>query len=1210
MPQSPAHDFLAGGGEMGARMRAMDWSQTPLGPADAWPQSLRSAVSIMLPSRAQIALFWGKDLITLYNDAYKPVLGAKDPQSLGRPVREVWAELWDTGLKDLFHGVLETGTAFWASDRPFLMHRHGYPEETFFDISYDPIRDESGAVAGLFCIVSDTTARVVGERRLALLKDLAARNATARSVREACALAMQTLTGRIPFALAYVDGRLEACTAGAEEALAQAKPEMVREFALETPGAPARLVAGLNPLRPYDEQYRSFLGLVADQIRIAISNAQAYEAERKRAEALAELDRAKTVFFSNVSHEFRTPLTLMLAPLEDVLANEALPEQERRRLLELAHRNGRRMLKLVNTLLDFARIEAGRAQASYERTDLAALTTELASNFRAACEKAGLELRVRCEDPVEGYVDRDMWEKIVLNLLSNAFKYTLQGSIEVGIRTAGDVLELAVRDTGIGIPQESLERVFERFHRVEGARGRSQEGTGIGLALVQELVRLHGGSIAAESASGGGSSFTVRIPAGMAHLPAERVGSVREMPGSALTADAYVAEALGWLPDENAGAAPHTGAGAARVLVADDNADLRDYVRRLLAEHYEVETVADGAQALAAARARRPDVVLSDVMMPQLDGFGLIAELRADPGLHDIPVILLSARAGEEARIEGLNRGADDYLVKPFSARELLVRVGALLQSQELRRRSLEALRESELRFRQLFESMDEGYCVIEVLFDADDHPVDYRFLETNPAFERQTGLADAKGRRMRELRPQHEQHWFDVYGRIAKSGETLRFENQAAALGRWYDVCAFRVGAPELRRVGVVFNDITSRKRSEQALREMDRRKDEFLAMLSHELRNPLGPLRNALDVLQVVGAAGDTAVRARAIMDRQLSHLVRLVDDLLEMARINRGALELRRERVSIEAVMRSAVETAEPLLRAGRHRLQLALPDEALWVDGDPVRLAQLVANLLNNSAKYTPQGGSIELRASADGQDVVVAVRDDGMGIAPEALSRIFEMFTRDARGPGGTDSGGLGIGLALSRQIAELHGGTLEARSEGAGRGSEFVLRLPRAAAPAAAVSEAREPSALLPGMRVLVVDDNRDAAASLAMVLRGLGAETELAHDGAGALAAHARFRPDAVFLDIGMPGMDGYEVARALRASAEARSCALVALTGWGQEADRRRAREAGFDHHLVKPARMDTLRELLAAIGAAQSTLAPVSRTTLAHFETSART
>ena len=695
-----APDFLAGDGEMARRMRAFDWSKTPLGPPERWPQSLRSAVSILLPSTAQIILFWGPEFVVLYNDAYRPVFGGKHPRALGLPGREAWSEIWDSVLHELLEGVRTTGKAFGARDRLFVIERFGYIEETFFDVSYDPVRDESGAVGGVFCIVSETTGRVLSERRLKTLRELGLRTTDeARSAEEASRNAVrvvgeqpldlpwsllylydaETATARLAGASGLPDGsavppivELDAEAKRADETwpfqavLDSGRCEIVTDLARrfetlprgvwpEPPHtavvlpivkaaqtAPAGfLVAGISPRRALDEQYHAFLDLVANQIATAIANARAHEEERRRSQALAELDRAKTAFFSNVSHEFRTPLTLMLGPVEELLAKshtDLSPAAASH--LDVVNRNGLRLLRLVNTLLDFSRIEAGRVRASFQPTDLAAFTAELASVFRAAVERAGLRLLVDCRrlrEPV--FVDRDMWEKVVLNLLSNAFKFTFEGEIEVSLRQTGaSQVELRVRDTGTGIPAAEMARLFERFHRVEKAQGRTHEGSGIGLALVQELVKLHGGMVTAESRIGEGTTFIVTLPLGSAHLPADQIVAERALVSTATGAAPFVEEALRWLPDGDedptSGAAelpigyetltvPAPGVATEldddrpRVLVADDNADMRRYLVRLLAEHYRVKAVADGEAALASVRQEAPDLVLTDVMMPQ-----------------------------------------------------------------------------------------------------------------------------------------------------------------------------------------------------------------------------------------------------------------------------------------------------------------------------------------------------------------------------------------------------------------------------------------------------------------------------------------------------------------------------------------------------------------------------------------------------------------
>jgi len=417
----------------------------------------------------------------------------------------------------------------------------------------------------------------------------------------------------------------------------------------------------------------------------------------------------------------------------------------------------------------------------------------------------------------------------------------------------------------------------------------------------------------------------------------------------------------------------------------------------------------------------------------------------------------------------------------------------------------------------------------------------------------------------------------------ISRSGEVLGGLFFGHGEPARFNDAAERIVAGIAAQAAVAIDNARLHEQSERLirqLREADRRKDEFIATLSHELRNPLAPLRNALHLLRLQGADIDGPLaNVHGLMERQVNHLVRLVDDLLEMSRISRGVFELRSERLALAAVVQGAVDSCMPLLRDAGHTLALDLPPEPLWVQGDPVRLAQIVGNLLNNAARYTPAGGRIQVSARSDEGQAVVSVRDNGQGFEPEAAERMFEMFSR------GPQSNGLGIGLALSRSLATMHGGTLAASSAGPGQGAEFSLRLPIAEAPAEAQG-APAPASPMAALRILVADDNQDAGDTLEMLLTHLGAQVRVVRNGADALAEFQGFDPDVVLLDIGMPGMDGYETARAIRARHAGHPAALVALTGWGQEQDRQRSREAGFDHHLVKPADIEALQALLAQL------------------------
>ncbi|MGC1107389.1 MAG: ATP-binding protein, partial [Candidatus Acidiferrales bacterium] len=608
---SKARQWPVGGGEMGAIMRSTDWSKTPLGPVESWSPALRMMVPFLLANRFPQLLWWGPRFCCLYNDAYVPVLGEKHPWALGRPTEEVWHEIWHV-LRPLIETPFRGGPATWMEDLPVEINRKGFVEETHFTIAYSPVPDETaaGGIGGVLATVHEITARVIGDRRVVTLRDLGARSGEPKTVQEGLTLAAEILARHpkdLPFVLFYLlDDKLQmaqlvSCAgvdpneAGVlrtiELASQDSSPSWPFSAALKTEEiqfvsalgdkfrcvpqgpwsappttaavVPVRsniahqlvgfIVAGVSARLQFDESYRNFLELLSTQISTMVANARAYEEERKRAEALAEIDRAKTAFFSNVSHEFRTPLTLMMGPLEDAIAeSEGLSGSNRERL-ELAHRNSLRLLKLVNTLLDFSRIEAGRIQASYEPTDLAVLTAELASVFRSAIERARMKLVIDCPAlPEQVYVDREMWEKIVLNLLSNAFKFTFEGEIAVSLRAVNSTVELSVRDTGTGIPPEEIPKLFERFHRVKGARGRSYEGSGIGLALVQELVKLHGGSVSVETKVDQGTVFTVTIPLGKNHLPADRIGGPRTLASTGLHGDAYLQEALRWLTQRQA----------------------------------------------------------------------------------------------------------------------------------------------------------------------------------------------------------------------------------------------------------------------------------------------------------------------------------------------------------------------------------------------------------------------------------------------------------------------------------------------------------------------------------------------------------------------------------------------------------------------------------------------------------------------------------
>ena len=1014
--KSLATAWLSSSGEMGKVIRSKDWSKTPLGPIESWPQSLRTTVSLCLASNFPINILWGHGRVQIYNDGYWPICGDKHPHSMGQDYKECWFSAWDA-VGEPYERASAGETAFLENRRMFL-DRNGYLEETFFTFSLSPIRDETGGVGGVFHPVTEMTQQILTERRLQVLRDLAERTGDAKTIEEACRLSAAALAAHeldLPFTLFYrvdpdgkqaylmsmtgLDPGSAACPsvvdleASPEWALAEVAqwslavqgssgqarqvddleqrfgafkcspypetPKSAIAFAIPLPGLThpwGVFIAGVSPRRGLDEAYQTFYTLLGKSVTTALSNAHAYESERKRAEALAELDRAKTTFFSNVSHEFRTPLTLMLGPAEDALADRDDPlSTPQRQRIEVMQRNGLRLLKLVNTLLDFSRIESDRLQTVYEPTDLATFTAELASVFRSAIERANLRLVVDCPPlPEPVYVDREMWEKIVLNLLSNALKFTFTGEITVNLYQVGNRVELSVQDTGIGIPAAEIPHLFERFHRVKGAQGRTFEGSGIGLALVQELVKLHGGIVGVSSVEREGSCFRVSIPTGCAHLPPEQIGATRSITSTAIGASPYVEEALQWLPSFRSEEAEEVGgvesdfffsdsADSARILLVDDNADMRDYVKRLLSERWQVETAANGAIALSLIQQQLPDLVLTDVMMPELDGFQLLNALRDDPATTSIPIILLSARAGEEATISGLEAGADDYLIKPFSARELVARVTTQLQMSRLRQE------------------------------------------------------------------------------------------------------------------------------------RSANRFKNEFLMTVTHELQAPLVTILGWSRLLQTKSFDSSTSARALAAIERNATIEAKLVKDLLDVSSILSGKLRLKSQRVDLVSLVQNVVASfcqaagakaidfrfgiADCGLDSNILTSQIVNSDEQiqnlksniqypkLIVLADSDRLRQIIANLLDNAIKFTPNGGQVDIRLEHLGSQAQITVSDTGIGIASEFIPKVFDRFSQ-AEVPSRHSPGGVGIGLAIARLLVELHKGIIEVASEGQGLGATFTVKLP------------------------------------------------------------------------------------------------------------------------------------------------------------------
>jgi len=1259
--KDPTNDFLSGGGEVARLMRTFDWTKSDLGPADGWPQSLKTAVRIMLDSRYAMWLGWGPHITFLYNDAYaKMTLGPKHPWALGRSAREVWREIWsDIGPRA--EAVLRTGQATWDEGLLLFLERMGFPEETYHTFSYSPVPDDQGAIGGMLCVVTEDTERTIGERRLRTLRELSAQtNEETKSVEETCRITARILGANprdVPFALLYlldasdrqahlsaiagIERQTPASPSSVELGTAQdpwsfdvvwntgaalersdlsqtvgvvqagAWPEPVTQAVVLPVAKPGQaratgfLVVGVSPRRPFDESYRGFLGMLAAQVASAIGNARAYEEERKRAEALAELDRAKTTFFSNVSHEFRTPLTLMLDPLVEALHDPVSgADAAHKERLEFAYRNSRRLLKLVNSLLDFSRIEGGRMEASYEPTDVATVTAELTGVFRSAMEQARLTLHVDCpplSEPV--YVDRDMWEKIVLNLLSNAFKFTFEGGVSVSVREEmhpAHCLVLHVRDTGTGIPSDQLSRIFERFHRVQGARGRTIEGTGIGLALVKQLVQLHGGTIDAASEPNRGSVFSVKIPFGTSHLPPDHLRGPRLLTSIGTRADVFVEEALRWLPSSDANDERGHELGAdsrapvpqsalpipqarPRVLVVDDNADMRGYLARLLSQHYEVETVTNGRAALARVDADPPDLVLTDVMMADVDGFGLLCELRRRPETKTLPVILLSARAGEESRIEGLERGADDYLIKPFSAKELLARVAAHLEIARVRREAERALRHQNEQFETLLNQAPLGVYLVDA---------DLRIAQVNPvALPVFSDIPNLIGRDFDEVvhvlwEEPYADEIMTLFRHTLETGDPYvaperierrldrdvtesyewRIDRILLADGRFGVVCYFRdVSVQVLAREAL--------QKSEERLREFAAQLEQLVAERTQELVQSQARLRALATELnlaeqrerkRLAAELHDHLQQMLVLGKLKLGQGVRLPQAPPRAIEIMKQADDVLAE--ALEYTRTLVAELSPPVLHehglaAGllwlanqmkRHDLtvtvrvpetEISLPEE------QAVLLFQSVRELLINAAKHARSHEATVVLERTNGR-LCIEVKDNGAGF--DVAGKALEL----ADGPQGTVSSK--FGLFSIRERMKALGGTFDIRSS-QGQGTSAMLSLPVGTDNVAACgtmngtsgmrgegavavkptsgqrsSEAAQASFQhkSPKVRVLLVDDHAMVREGLRSVLDSYD-DVEIvgeASNGQDAVALVEQLRPALVVMDINMPGMNGIE--------------------------------------------------------------------------------
>jgi len=1234
--------FPAGEGVTDKFIRSKDWSKTPLGPIEFWPQSLRTTVSLALASQSPSNVIWGPQRIQLYNPAYRSILGDEMAQDIGRDYLQCWSWMREP-LEHAFVNARAGEAAEVTAQRLFLP-RHGRPEETFFNFAFSPIRDEAGEVGGVFLTLTEQTQPSLYERRSQILRELATRRATADSLEAACDAIAQTLDAHpldLPFSLLYLldagnrHARLARRTGLPEEAVAtlrhidleassdshwpleqvmhqdqvlaledlaqrfgtlacgpyQEPPQSAVLLPIHLPGRQRLLgflVAGVSARRPLDAPYQAFYRTLREALEHTFIHALAAAGQ-----ASPDLD---SVSSSGFSHPF--------PEAADAAINEwpGIPG--------LADRADRRVS--VQQPL----IEAG---------------------YRA-------RVLVGAEELSEGLylVDRNG-----AFIDANPSGCRLLGS------TREELLECGLED--VLVADERPRWVMQQRRCTEGAPLRG----------AWRFRRRHGALFV-----GGVTAF--RLPDGSLQCIVRDLSEFQNARSAKLqlaaivesSTDAIVSKTLqGVVTSWNGGAEDLFGYQADEMLGRS--------IRRLIPDQRQSEE----DHILARIRAGER-IVKYETVRRCKDGRLIHVSLSISP-IHD-----------ESGEIIGVSKIAQD--ITEYKQTEA-------------------ALRASEEKYRTLFDSIDEGFCIIEVVFDLHGNPVDYRFLEVNAAFERQTGLSDAAGKSARELVPDLEPHWVEAYGRIDRTRQAERFELEAGSIGRYYEVYAFPVGDEQAHQVSILFKDIWPRKaaeralreneqrlrlamqaaragsweaipatgeftasdlalklhglppgtpmdhvramaavhtedrprveaavrhtlatgepfrlelrvpqadgsmrwvathaellsdgehprlvglvqditdikHTEQALREQDQRKDVFLATLAHELRNPLAPVRNALELIKRAGDDAELMRESLSMIERQINHMVRLIDDLLDVSRITLDKLELQREQVELQSILEHAVEACEPNIQRAAQVLEIEMPKTPVWLDVDPVRLTQVIGNLLTNACKYTPHGGRIRLTATREGDQVRIRVKDTGVGIPADKLTRVFDLFTQMNRSFEGSQ-GGLGIGLSLAKRLVEMHGGSITADSAGAGLGSEMTVLLPvlNEAPKIKRKTKRNKVSNRAKPRRLLIVDDNRDHADALTRLFRLTGNEVQTAYDGMQAVEIAERFGPDVVLLDLSMPNMDGFEACRRIRNQSRGGQITMIALSGWGQERDRHASKAAGFDAHLTKPVGYAAIMQLL---------------------------
>lgn len=1100
---SLSYRIFHGDSEPARLCRSMDWSRTPLGPIESWPISLRTTAAMVVAAPAPMVVLWGAELVQIYNDGYRQLMGRKHPAGLGQPAHECWPEVREF-TAPLYENVVSGRESFTFQDQAFVIHRHSEPETAYFTLTVSPVLDDAGEVGGLLTTVAETTAaveRALAEQacnekeerlRIALQAadlgtwdlDLVNDQASSRSLRHDQIFGYETLQPEWGQRIA-LHHMLSEDRPNAERAFAEAEETGTLAFEARVcwPDDSVHWISVLGRTY-YDSKGRPvrMAGVVADvteQHRIDTLR-ESEERVRLMADTIPQL---VWVTDANGENEFFNRQFKVYTGQEEPATTAKLAKK-------VVHPDD-----VAATLQSF---EEARRKGEAFRAEHRIRSAEGEYRWFLACAEP-------YRDPASGEISRWFGASVDIHDRKLA-EATLRQAAQVNAFRVG--LDNALRP--LVDPVE------------------------IQAAATRELgEHLRATRVLYAEVSADRRSVTIRD---------DYCRGVQSVAGVHQLAD------LG--PD-----------------FTEELNNGRSLVQNNLSTDPRYSPAQRGTTAGFEVRAR--------VVVPLVKKGRFVAALvvhQSEP------------RAWTDTEVTATEETAE----RTWAAVE--------------RAKTENALRESESKYRTLFESMDQAFGVVEVIYHADSSPTDFRWLETNPAFEQHTGIFASADKTVRELLPDLEQCWFDIYGQVAKTGEPARFVQKSPAVGRWFDVNAFPFGDPEKNQVAVLFSDITERKEAEAAIEranarliESDRRKDEFLAMLAHELRNPLAAIGNTVKLLELLAPEtwdDKNPQHYLDILNRQTGTLRGLVDELLDVSRITRGLVELKQQRVNLIDVAQRALQSVQPILDEKHHDIRVTFPHKSVEVIGDPVRLEQVVANLLTNAAKYTDPGGRIALCLEQHQQTAELKVIDTGIGMSREVLDRIFDLFGQAERGLARSE-GGLGIGLTIVKNLVELHGGQVAARSEGPGQGSEFYITLPLANAEKPAPAPQKQAAkAAIRSKRVLVVEDSPDIAETMALLLEAGGHTVATAHDGPSALATADEFKADIILLDIGLPGMNGYEVARRLRKNPHTQNAVLAALTGYGQAEDIERSHQAGFEKHFTKPVDIASLEEFINEVGRERGT------------------